>query len=83
MKWEELRNRVVTLLEKMVNDPTIPVLIRQISQVTMEGLALASIMGDKSRLKTASYAECLTKVEQLEKTYEAVAEQVAADDLTE
>ena len=83
MKWEELRNRVVALLEKLVNDPTTPMLIRQISQVTMEGLALASIMGDKSRLKTASYAECLTKVEQLEKTYDAVAEQVAIDDVTE
>ena len=83
MKWDDLRRRVTALLEKMANDPATPLLIRQIAGITMQALALVSIMCNQNRLQTASYAECLTKTEQLEKAYAEVCEQAAADDVTE
>lgn len=80
MKWDELRQRVMALLDKMVNDPTTPLLIRQVVAISMQGLELVAIMTNQHKLKSASYAECLTRVEDLEHRYEAIAEEAAASD---
>lgn len=80
MKWDDLRRRVNALLEKMVNDPATLVLIRQIAAIAMQGLALVAIMGNQHKLKSASYAECLTKVEDLEHRYAAVVDEITANE---
>lgn len=76
MTWDDLRGRVTTLLEKIVNDEKTPPLIRQVAAITMNGLMLMSIMNNKHQRNSASFAECLTKTEELEKQYEDVVDQV-------
>lgn len=78
MTWDDLRGRVSTLLEKIVNDEATPMLVRQVAAITMNGLMLMSIMNNRHQRKSASFAECLTKTEELEKQYEDVVDQVSS-----
>lgn len=78
MTWDDLRGRVTTLLDRIVNDEKTPLMIRQVASITMQGLMLMSIMNNSHQRKTASFAECLTKTEELEKQYEDVVDQVSS-----
>lgn len=67
--YKDLAMRCHKLLDTMANDPDRPAWELELVRITMESLTLAAIVNKQHQKTDKSYAQCLTKIESLEKRY--------------